>query len=124
MTKVGRLLRACGLDELPQLLNILYGDMSFVGPRALAVGEILEEREANPVTAEDIPGFAQRLSVRPGLTSLSTVMLPKDCDARLKFRCDVVYVRTRSLALDLKLIAVSLLVSFRGRWESREAKIL
>src|SRR3990170_4642109 len=68
VTKVGRILRATAMDELPQLINIFKGDMSFVGPRALRP----EEREVhgNPIILriEDIPGYKERLTVRPGLT--------------------------------------------------------
>lgn len=64
--KVGKFLRKTALDELPSLLNILKGDMSVVGPRALAV----EEQE---FLERKIPGFEKRLSVKPGLTGLSQV---------------------------------------------------
>ncbi len=96
ITRVGHILRATGLDELPQLINIVRGDMSFVGPRALAVGEVVQEGGRH-VEYEEIPGFAERLSVRPGLTGLATIHLPRDAPPRLKFAKDVEYVRRRSL---------------------------
>lgn len=123
VTRVGQVLRASGLDELPQILNILRGEMSFVGPRPLAVGEILEEDEEGIRTVEDVPGFFDRLSARPGLTSLATIYLPKDCDAEKKFRYDLAYVRRRNLWMDLRLIATSFWISIRGKWESRDHKI-
>lgn len=123
VTRVGRLLRATGLDELPQILSILVGDMSFVGPRPLAIGEIVENDNGQPVEWEAVEGFASRLSVRPGLTSLATVYLPKDVHPKRKFRYDLLYVRRQSFALDLKLIAISYWISVTGRWERRRAKV-
>ena len=125
ITRVGRILRATGMDELPQLLSILKGDMSLVGPRALAVGEAFNgqgtPRGANSdleeCTYANVPGFYERLSVLPGLTSLATVYLPKDVDAARKFRYDVFYVRRRTLVLDVKLILHSFWISVSGRWE-------
>ncbi|MBI4470571.1 MAG: sugar transferase [Acidobacteria bacterium] len=123
ITRVGRVLRGFGLDELPQLLNILKGDMSFVGPRALAVGEIVTDEGGNLLNYEHVPGFDQRLVVCPGLTGLATIYLPKDAAPRRKFRYDLHYVRHRSLFLDLKLIALSFWISFRGKWETRGKKV-
>jgi lipopolysaccharide/colanic/teichoic acid biosynthesis glycosyltransferase len=121
VTRVGKVLRGMGLDELPQFVNILKGDMSFVGPRALAVGEsvVIDERR---VEYEDIPGFIERLAVRPGLTGLSTIYLPKDSPPRDKFTTDLRYVERQSFWLDVKLIVLSFWISVRGQWESREKK--
>jgi len=121
VTRVGRVLRATGLDELPQLLNILRGEMSFVGPRALST----TERHPNGVAIDyqTTPGFATRLLVRPGLTSLATVHLPKDAPSDLKFRVDLDYVERLSLWLDLQLVAMSFWISFRGKWETRDRKL-
>ena len=122
ITRVGRLLRAMGLDELPQLLSILKGDMSFVGPRSLAVGEIVKDGRGNVVEYEDVPFFWERLSVRPGLTGLATVYLPKDVPPLRKFRYDLLYIRKQSVWLDLRLIFLSFWISFRGKWETRGKK--
>jgi lipopolysaccharide/colanic/teichoic acid biosynthesis glycosyltransferase len=119
---VGRILRATGLDELPQLLNIFKGDMSFVGPRSLAVGEIVKDGKGNVVEYEDVPFFRERLSVRPGLTGLATVYLPKDVPPLRKFRYDLLYIRKQSFWLDLRLIFLSFWISFRGKWETRGKK--
>lgn len=123
ITRIGKRLRAMGLDELPQLLNILKGEMSFVGPRALALNEIVDDGKGNPITVEQVPGFCERLAVRPGLTSIATIYLPKDAAPRRKFAYDRLYVRKQSVWLDLQLIALSFWISFRGKWEARERKV-
>lgn len=121
--KVGRLLRATAMDELPQLVNILKGDMSFVGPRALRP----QEREVlgNPdvLAIENIPGYDRRLIITPGLTGLAQVYLPADAPRRKKFRYDVFYIRRRSFGLDLKLILLSFLITFKGKWEYHGKKV-
>ena len=122
VTKVGRILRATAMDELPQLLNIFKGDMSFVGPRALRP----EEREVygNPHTMkiEDIPNYKERLTVRSGLTGLAQVYLPTDAPRRKKFRYDLLYIKNYSFLFDMKLIFLSFWITFRGKWESRAKK--
>lgn len=123
ITGIGRLLRAMGLDELPQIFNILAGEMSFVGPRSLAVGEIVTNDKEDRLQYEDIPGFRERLQVRPGLTGLATIYIPKDASPHRKFRYDLFYIRKKSICLDLHLIAISFWISFRGKWETRGRKI-
>ncbi|MEE9167531.1 MAG: sugar transferase [Candidatus Neomarinimicrobiota bacterium] len=123
ITPLGRVLRAAGLDELPQILNILRGQMSLVGPRALAVGESVQDKDGLDITYEEIPGFTERLNVRPGLTSLATIYRPKAIHPEKKFRLDLEYVRRQSFWLDLKLICLSLWISIRGKWESRGKKL-
>lgn len=122
ITRIGRLLRAMGLDELPQILNILIGEMSFVGPRSLAVGEIVKDDNGRRVHYENIPGFRERLQTRPGLTGLATIYIPKDATPHRKFRYDMLYIRKQSICLDLHLIALSFWISFRGKWETRSKK--
>ena len=122
ITKVGRVLRAMGLDELPQMISIFLGEMSFVGPRALAVGEILHDEKGCRLNYEEIPDFWKRLSVRPGLTGVTTIYKAKDISPRKKFRYDLLYIRKQSFGLDLRLIIMSFWISFRGRWEHRERK--
>jgi lipopolysaccharide/colanic/teichoic acid biosynthesis glycosyltransferase len=124
ITRVGRLLRAMGLDELPQIINIFSGEMSFVGPRSLAVGEIVRNEKGNIVDYEDIPEFHERLKVRPGLTSPATIYNPKDTPPICKFRYDLLYIRRQSFGLDLRLILLSFWISFRGKWESRDQKYI
>jgi len=122
VTRVGRILRAAAMDELPQLWNILSGDMSFVGPRALRPGEIEAQAGGRLVTLEDVPGFEHRTSVRPGLTGLAQIYAPRDVPRRQKFRYDKVYVEKRSWMLDLRLILLSFWISFLGTWEARGRK--
>jgi len=123
ITRVGKLLRAMGLDELPQIINIFSGDMSFVGPRSLAVGEIVRDEKGTIIDYEDVPGFMERLAVRPGLTGLATIYIPKDMPPYHKFRYDLLYIRRQSFWLDLRLILVSFWISFRGKWETRGQKM-
>ena len=121
VTRVGRMMRATAMDELPQLWNILRGDMSFVGPRALRPGEI--EREGNELVAlEAVPGYLQRIAVRPGLTGIAQVYARRDIPRRDKFRYDALYVRHQSFWLDIRLILLSFWISFRGTWESAGRK--
>jgi lipopolysaccharide/colanic/teichoic acid biosynthesis glycosyltransferase len=121
-TRVGRLLRATSLDELPQLFNIWRGEMSWVGPRALPINE-KQQNEAGALPDEAIPGFEERCSVRPGLTGIAQVFAPRDTPRRQKFRYDLFYIKRQSLWLDLKLIAASCWISLRLRWEERGRKI-
>jgi lipopolysaccharide/colanic/teichoic acid biosynthesis glycosyltransferase len=123
ITRVGRVLRSTGMDELPQLVNILKGEMSLVGPRALAVNEIIRDPDGRVLRYEEIPGFYERLAVRPGLTSLATVYRPKDVHPLEKFHYDLLYVRNQTLWLDLRLIAMSIWISLRGKWETRGTKV-
>ena len=120
-TRVGRVLRATSLDELPQLLNIWLGSMSWVGPRALPMNE-KQVNEARVVPDEAIRGFDLRCSVRPGLTGIAQVFAPRDIVRANKFRYDCFYIRRQSLWLDLKLIAVSCAISILARWEARGEK--
>jgi lipopolysaccharide/colanic/teichoic acid biosynthesis glycosyltransferase len=122
ITRVGRFLRATALDEMPQLWNILTGDMSFVGPRALPINERQVQEAGEHVADDRIPGFEERLRVRPGLTGVAQVYAPRDVPRAEKFRQDVFYVENQSFVLDLKLILLSFLITFRGKWEERGAK--
>ena len=122
ITRVGRILRATAMDELPQLWNIFRGDMSFVGPRALRPEEIEVDGAGASIALEAIPGFAERVSVQPGLTGIAQIYAPRDVSRRQKFRFDRLYIRRRSLLLDVRLIALSFWITFRGTWETREKK--
>jgi lipopolysaccharide/colanic/teichoic acid biosynthesis glycosyltransferase len=123
ITKVGRLLRTIALDELPQLFNIWKGDMSFVGPRALPINEVQIREKDKDLTDDAIPGFEQRLKVRPGLTGIAQIYAPRDVNRRNKFRYDTFYIKKMGLLLDIKLILLSLWITMTGKWENREKKI-
>jgi lipopolysaccharide/colanic/teichoic acid biosynthesis glycosyltransferase len=120
VTRVGRLLRATAMDELPQLWNILRGDMSFVGPRPLRPAEQDRTADGKWLALDAIPGYEQRHHVRPGLTGLAQVYAPRDAPRTEKFVLDLEYVRRASLWLDLRLVMHSFWITFRGRWESPE----
>jgi lipopolysaccharide/colanic/teichoic acid biosynthesis glycosyltransferase len=122
VTKIGRVMRATAMDELPQLWNIFVGDMSFVGPRALRPGEIEALGDGRLEAIEDVPGYADRRKVRPGLTGIAQIYAPRDITRRNKFRYDRLYIARQSFALDLRLIALSFWITFRGKWETRSHK--
>ena len=122
VTRIGRLLRATAMDELPQLWNIFRGDMSFTGPRALRPGEIEAGGSGALERLEDVPGFNERASVRPGLTGIAQIYAPRDITRRWKFKYDILYVRRQSLWLDVRLILLSFWITFRGSWEARGEK--
>ena len=123
VTRVGAVLRATAMDELPQLWNIFRGDMSFVGPRPLMPGEIEARGDGRCMPLEAVPGYDARHSVRPGLTGLTQVFAPRDIRRTHKFRLDLLYVRRASIWLDLRLVALSFWITFRGRWEQRGSKL-
>jgi lipopolysaccharide/colanic/teichoic acid biosynthesis glycosyltransferase len=123
VTRVGRLLRATAMDELPQLWNIFSGDMSFVGPRPLVPGEVEVRGDGRLVPLEEIAGYRERHSVRPGLTGLTQVYAPRDIKRASKFRLDLLYLKRASLWLDLKLIVLSFWITGRGQWETRAPKL-
>lgn len=105
ITFAGRILRATHLDELPQLWNVLRGDMSLVGPRP-------ERPEFVPNLEKAIAHYRDRLDVRPGVTGLAQVQLPPDSDinsVRRKLAYDLYYIRHMGFWLDLKLIVCTAL---------------
>jgi lipopolysaccharide/colanic/teichoic acid biosynthesis glycosyltransferase len=101
VTGLGRFLRRTHLDELPQLLNVLKGDMSLIGPRP-------ERPEFLPELERACPQYRERLAVRPGVTGLAQVQLPADTNlgsVRRKLTYDLYYVENVSPWLDLSLLA-------------------
>jgi lipopolysaccharide/colanic/teichoic acid biosynthesis glycosyltransferase len=122
VTRVGTFMRATAMDELPQLWNIFVGDMSFVGPRALRPGEIEVMGDGRMEPLEEVPGYADRCRVRPGLTGIAQVYAPRDITRRNKFRYDRLYIDRQSFWLDARLIGVSFWITFHGRWETRARK--
>lgn len=121
ITRVGRVLRATAMDELPQLWNIFRGDMSVVGPRPLRPGEADTTADGRHLPLSAIPGYAQRHRVRPGLTGLAQVYARRDLPRTGKFRYDLLYQRRQSLGLDLRLVLLSFWITARGRWEGTRA---
>ena len=105
ITRVGRLIRATRMDELPQLLNILKGDMSIVGPRP-------ERKVIADAYARDIPEFGYRLRVRGGLTGYAQIYGKYNTQAYDKLRLDLMYIENYSLLLDIKLILMTLRILF------------
>ena len=122
VTRVGRVLRATAMDELPQLWNIFLGDMSVVGPRALRPEEIDIDSAGRPVPLQAIPGFAARSAIPPGLTGIAQIYARRDVSRRQKFRFDRLYIRRQSMLLDVRLILLSFWITARGTWEAREKK--
>ena len=123
ITRVGRVLRSTAFDELPQLWNILRGDMSIVGPRPLRPGEADTTAEGVQLPLAAIPGYEARHRVRPGLTGLAQIYAPRDLPRTGKFRYDLLYQRQAGFCLDLRLIAQSFWITARGRWEHRGPKV-
>ena len=119
VTRTGRLLRATAMDELPQLWNILRGDMSVVGPRALRPGEIEAGADGRVEPLETVSGFETRSTVRPGLTGLAQIHARRDLPRRQKFRYDRLYIHRQSLRLDAWLVLQSLVITVLGSWERR-----
>jgi lipopolysaccharide/colanic/teichoic acid biosynthesis glycosyltransferase len=111
VTRVGRLLRATGLDELPQFLNILRGEMSAVGPRPLTETDVRR-------LGWDAPRYDFRWRVPPGLTGLAQVM--GSGPSHLSATLDRCYVARQSLSLDVRLVAVSFAINAFGKTRVRQ----
>jgi exopolysaccharide biosynthesis polyprenyl glycosylphosphotransferase len=109
LTPVGALLRRFRLDELPQLFNVLAGTMSLVGPRPERPGFVA-------TYLREIPGYAERFSLRPGLTGLAQINGEYQSSARNKLRYDLAYLANRSLLLDLSILfrTVKIVLTSRG----------
>lgn len=105
ITKVGKFIRATRIDELPQLINILKGDMSIVGPRP-------ERRVIAEEYYKDLPEFIYRLKVRGGLTGYAQIYGKYNTNPYDKLRLDLMYVENYSLMMDIKLIILTLRIIF------------
>ena len=104
LTRFGRLLRRTSLDELPELFNVLRGDMSIVGPRPLLMSYL-------PLYSAE---QTRRHQVRPGMTGLAQVNGRNALSWEERFKYDIQYVENYSLALDLKIVARTLVTVFSG----------
>jgi exopolysaccharide biosynthesis polyprenyl glycosylphosphotransferase len=109
VTPLGRFLRRSSLDELPQLINVLRGEMSLVGPRPLQL------RDSEKLQALDPVGYARRLEVMPGITGPWQVGGRSDVDYARMVEMDLEYVNNQSLGLDLWIILRTFVVVLRGR---------
>ena len=115
LTRLGATLRRTNLDELPQLINVLKGDMSLVGPRCHAINMLA----AGKLYEELVPNYHLRHTMRPGITGLAQMRglrgpTHRPDKARARIACDIYYVRNFSLWLDLKIIIGTLISELRG----------
>lgn len=110
VTGIGRILRKTGVDELPQLFNIVKGEMNFVGPRPLTHADIKR-------LGWDSDAHVIRWSVRPGITG--SAQLVNVCDANVSWKNDLDYIENKSLKTDLKIIWKSILVPFIGKEKAK-----
>lgn len=107
ITKVGRFIRKTRIDEIPQLFNILKGDMSLIGPRP-------ERPQFTEQFNREIPGFINRLAVKPGLTGWAQVNGGYDMTPAEKLVEDIYYIKNRSVLLDFKIIFKTVAVVLTG----------
>ncbi|HQO70616.1 MAG TPA: sugar transferase, partial [Clostridia bacterium] len=113
ITRFGMMLRSTSLDELPELFNVIKGDMSFVGPRPLLV-EYLER-----YTSEQ----ARRHEVKPGITGWAQVNGRNAISWEEKFRLDVWYVDNQSMWLDIKILLMTVLKVFKREGISQQGHV-
>ena len=107
ITKVGKFIRKTRIDEIPQLYNILIGDMSLIGPRP-------ERPELTYQFEQEIPGFMHRLSIKPGLTGWAQVNGGYDITPKEKLVFDKEYIENKNILLDLKIILMTIKVVLTG----------
>ena len=105
ITSVGRIIRACRMDELPQLVNILKGDMSIVGPRP-------ERPEIAEKIIKELPEFSYRLKVKSGLTGYAQVYGKYNTQLKDKLLFDLFYIENYSLILDMKIVLMTIKTIF------------
>ena len=106
VTKLGKYLRKGGLDEIPQLINIIKGEMSFIGPRPLTIDDIKRLKWTNKT-------HKKRWDVKPGITGIA--QLQSTCSADLSLSNDLKYIENKSLSLDLRIFARSILIPVLGK---------
>ena len=115
ITKVGKILRRTALDELPQIINIFKGDMSFVGPRALPP-EMHEE------SCGIVKEFSKRLLVTPGLTGIAQIYLSRHCHPRQRLAYDLIYLKRNNMWIDVKLMMLAAVNTLSGKWGTGHRK--
>lgn len=102
VTKIGRLLRMSKIDEIPQLWNIIKGDMDFVGPRPI-------REPLHNFYMQNIPNFERRYQTLPGLTGISQIVDPENTDRSLGLSCDCYYINNKSVKLDVQIIVSTII---------------
>ena len=107
ITKVGKFIRKTRIDEIPQLFNILKGDMGLIGPRP-------ERPNFTVQFNEEIPGFINRLAIKPGLTGWAQVNGGYEITPEEKLKEDIYYIKNRSLLLDFKILFKTVKVVLTG----------
>jgi lipopolysaccharide/colanic/teichoic acid biosynthesis glycosyltransferase len=111
VTRIGKIMRKLRIDEIPQFLNVLKGEMSLVGPRP-------ERPYFVELLAKQLPYYKRRLKVRPGITGWAQVKHKYDEsieDVKVKLRYDLFYIENMSLRMDLKILARTVLVVLFGK---------
>ena len=107
ITKVGRFIRKTRIDELPQIFNVLKGDMSIIGPRP-------ERQIFVEEFVKYIPNFPKRLEVKPGLTGWAQVNGGYEITPEEKLRLDLFYIENRRFLLDVKIVLRTIQIIFTG----------
>jgi exopolysaccharide biosynthesis polyprenyl glycosylphosphotransferase len=120
ITKIGRIMRRFGLDELPQLFNVIHGEMSLIGPRP-------ERPNFVEQFQDEVNQYAVRLSIKPGITGLAQVQGTYTTPPEDKLRLDMIYIKEYSWILDVKIIFLTIRVIFsrvRSQGFSNEYKVV
>ena len=107
VTKIGKFMRNTRIDELPQLFNILIGDMTIIGPRP-------ERPEFTLDFDREIPGFIHRVAVKPGLTGWAQINGGYDISPGEKLELDMFYINNRDFLMDAKILLKTFVIAFTG----------